>query len=122
MTPSRPVPDPFDFERASRDEIALFLAEAALAAGPAVMEVYEHGGDRRAKADGSPVTLADQRAEAIVCGPSCARDRPAADRRGGDRQPAENGSPSPNGSCLSTRSTERENSSPATASSRSMSR
>ncbi len=72
LTPSRPVPGPFDFERASPDEIALFLAEAAIAAGPAVMEVYEHGGDPRAKADGSPVTLADLRAEAIVCG-HCAR-------------------------------------------------
>jgi 3'(2'), 5'-bisphosphate nucleotidase len=72
LTPSRPVPGPFDFERASPDEIALFLAEAALAAGPAVMDVYEHGGDPRAKADGSPVTLADLRAEAIVCG-HCAR-------------------------------------------------
>ncbi len=58
---------PFDFGPAPPDEIAVFLAEAALAAGPAVMEVYDHGCGVRAKGDGSPVTIADQRAEAIVC-------------------------------------------------------
>jgi 3'(2'),5'-bisphosphate nucleotidase len=68
LTSPRPLSGPFDFDRASPDEIALFLAEAAIAAGPAVMEVYELGVDPRAKADGSPVTLADLRAEAIVCG------------------------------------------------------
>lgn len=57
----------FDFDRSTRDEIALFLADAALAAGPAVMEVYEYGGDADAKPDGSPVTIADRRAEAIIC-------------------------------------------------------
>jgi 3'(2'),5'-bisphosphate nucleotidase len=72
LTPSSPLPGSFDFERASPDEIALFLAEVTIAAGPAVMEVYERGGDPRAKADGSPVTLADLRAEAIVC-ERCAR-------------------------------------------------
>jgi 3'(2'), 5'-bisphosphate nucleotidase len=63
----RPNARPFDFDLAARNEIAVFLAEAAVAAGPAVMDVYEHGGDVQAKGDGSPVTLADQRAEAIVC-------------------------------------------------------
>ena len=58
---------PFQLDRSTRDEIALFLAEAALAAGPAVMEEYERGGDARSKKDGSPVTLADHRAEAIIC-------------------------------------------------------
>src|SRR5208337_2296413 len=58
---------PFDFGPAAPEEIALFLAEAALAAGPAVMEVYAQGCGVRAKDDGSPVTLADQRSEAIVC-------------------------------------------------------
>ena len=58
---------PFDFDRSSRDEIALFLAEAAIAAGPAVMDVYEHSDDVRAKSDGSPVTLADLRAERVIC-------------------------------------------------------
>ena len=60
-------PKPFQLDRSTRDEIALFLAEAALAAGPAVMEEYERGGDARSKEDGSPVTLADHRAEAIIC-------------------------------------------------------
>ncbi len=58
---------PFQLESSTRDEIALFLAEAALAAGPAVMEEYARGGDARSKEDGSPVTLADHRAEAIIC-------------------------------------------------------
>lgn len=59
---------PFDFDRAGADEIAVFLAEAALAAGPAVMAVYSSGGEVDVKADGSPVTAADRQAEAIVCG------------------------------------------------------
>ena len=57
----------FKFDLACADEIAVFLADAAVAAGPAVMDVYEHGGNVRSKGDGSPVTLADQRAEAIIC-------------------------------------------------------
>lgn len=56
-----------DFDSASPDVIAVFLADAAVAAGPAVMDVYKQGGDIWSKSDGSPVTLADQRAEAIVC-------------------------------------------------------
>jgi 3'(2'), 5'-bisphosphate nucleotidase len=58
---------PFELDRRTRDEIAIFLAEAALAAGPAVMEEYERSGDARSKKDGSPVTLADHRAEEIIC-------------------------------------------------------
>jgi 3'(2'), 5'-bisphosphate nucleotidase len=61
------APDPFVLDRSTPDDIALFLAEAALAAGPAVMEEYERGSDVRSKADGSPVTSADHRAEAIIC-------------------------------------------------------
>jgi 3'(2'),5'-bisphosphate nucleotidase len=57
----------FDFDRATRDEIALFLARAAVAAGPAVVEVYDQEVSAKTKGDGSPVTLADLRAEAIVC-------------------------------------------------------
>ena len=57
----------FNFNLANADDIAVFLADAAVAAGPAVMDVYEHGGDVWSKGDGSPVTLADHRAEAIVC-------------------------------------------------------
>ncbi len=56
-----------DPDRASRDAIAACLAEVALAAGPAVMEVYASGGAAHSKSDGSPVTLADERAEAIIC-------------------------------------------------------
>jgi 3'(2'), 5'-bisphosphate nucleotidase len=57
----------FELDRSGRDDIALFLAEAALAAGPAVMEEYERGCDVLSKEDGSPVTSADHRAEAIIC-------------------------------------------------------
>ncbi len=57
---------PFDLERESRDAIAQFFAGIALAAGPAVMEEYRRGAQARAKLDGSPVTAADERAEAII--------------------------------------------------------
>ncbi len=67
MHPFRPSAAPFDFERAAPIEIAVFLADAAVAAGPAVMDVYEQGADVEVKDDGSPVTLADRRAEAIIC-------------------------------------------------------
>jgi 3'(2'), 5'-bisphosphate nucleotidase len=60
-------PNFFSLDRASRDEIALFLANAALAAGPAVMEEYDRGCSVASKEDGSPVTSADHRAEAIIC-------------------------------------------------------
>ena len=60
-------PNFFSLDRASRDEIALFLAKAALAAGPAVMEEYDRGCSVASKEDGSPVTSADHRAEAIIC-------------------------------------------------------
>ena len=48
------------------DAVARRLAEIALAAGPAVMEEYARAEAGRAKADGSPVTAADERAEAII--------------------------------------------------------
>ena len=67
MSSSSPIAGPFDFDRSSRDEIALFLAEAVMAAGPAVMDVYMRGDDVRAKSDGSPVTLADLHAERVIC-------------------------------------------------------
>jgi 3'(2'), 5'-bisphosphate nucleotidase len=60
-------PNFFSLDRASREEIALFLAKAALAAGPAVMEEYDRGCSVASKEDGSPVTSADHRAEAIIC-------------------------------------------------------
>jgi len=56
----------FDLKRESRDAIACFLARTALAAGPAVMEEYRRAPIARAKRDGSPVTAADERAEAII--------------------------------------------------------
>jgi 3'(2'), 5'-bisphosphate nucleotidase len=59
-------PDAFALDSHTRDEIALFLAKAALAAGPAVMEEYDRGCEVVSKADGSPVTAADQRAEVII--------------------------------------------------------
>jgi 3'(2'), 5'-bisphosphate nucleotidase len=55
-----------DFGGDDRDAIALTLADIALEAGPAVMEVYACAAQSRAKADGSPVTLADHLAEAII--------------------------------------------------------
>ncbi|MEQ1716586.1 MAG: 3'(2'),5'-bisphosphate nucleotidase CysQ [Hyphomicrobium sp.] len=51
-----------------RDRIARELAEIASRAGALIMEVYAEGGDARAKADGSPVTIADERAEALIVG------------------------------------------------------
>ena len=60
-------PGAFALDSHTRDEIALFLAKAALAAGPAVMEEYDRGCEVASKADGSPVTSADSRAEAIIC-------------------------------------------------------
>jgi 3'(2'),5'-bisphosphate nucleotidase len=56
----------FDLERESRDAVARFLARTTLAAGPAVMEEYRRAATARAKRDGSPVTAADERAEAII--------------------------------------------------------
>jgi len=55
-----------DLATAGRDEAALLLARVALAAGPVVMAEYAHGGPARAKGDGSPVTAADERAEATI--------------------------------------------------------
>jgi len=42
------------------------MVEAALAAGEAIMEVYAHTIEVSDKADGTPVTEADQRAETII--------------------------------------------------------
>ncbi len=67
MRQLHPDEQQFNFNSASADEIAVFLADAAVAAGPAVMDVYGQGGEVWSKGDGSPVTLADHQAEAIVC-------------------------------------------------------
>jgi 3'(2'), 5'-bisphosphate nucleotidase len=55
-----------DFGGNDRNAIARALAEIALAAGPVVMEEYAKAAGAREKADGSPVTAADERAEAII--------------------------------------------------------
>ena len=90
--PSLRAEVPLDLDRATRDHVAASLAEIAIAVGPAVMEVYASGGNVSTKSDGSPVTLADERAEAIICGrlarllpktPVVAEERVAA----GDRIP-----------------------------------
>ncbi len=54
-----------DFD-ADFDAIGEMLARVALEAGPAVMEEYAAAANARTKADGSPVTAADERAEAII--------------------------------------------------------
>jgi 3'(2'),5'-bisphosphate nucleotidase len=55
-----------DLDALPRDEIARFFAEIALAAGPAVMAEYSAECAVRSKADSSPVTLADERAEEVI--------------------------------------------------------
>ena len=64
--PQVPPASKVDFASQSRDVIAPALARAALAAGPAVMEEYARQAGARSKADGSPVTSADERAEEII--------------------------------------------------------
>src|SRR5580693_4972476 len=49
-----------------RDKLARYFAEIALEAGIAIMEVYAAPVSAGMKADGSPVTEADMRAEAII--------------------------------------------------------
>ena len=58
--------NPQDDYVASRDPFALALARIALQAGPVVMEEYARAADARTKSDGSPVTAADERAEALI--------------------------------------------------------
>lgn len=60
---SEPSTPPTD---AQRDAAAQVFARIALAAGQAVMEVYAGNCAARAKADSSPVTEADERAEAVI--------------------------------------------------------
>jgi 3'(2'), 5'-bisphosphate nucleotidase len=57
-----------DMNVLSRDAIAEFFAQVALAAGPVVMIEYAKGGEVRTKADSSPVTVADERAEELILG------------------------------------------------------
>jgi 3'(2'),5'-bisphosphate nucleotidase len=57
---------PFDLSLDPPEVLAQVFARIALAAGPAVMEEYGRGPQARAKSDGSPVTAADERAEAVI--------------------------------------------------------
>lgn len=50
----------------ARDRIAECFAAVCVEAGATVMEVYRAGGEARLKADRSPVTEADERAEALI--------------------------------------------------------
>ena len=51
---------------AARDRLAECFAELCVAAGAVVMEVYRTGCDARVKDDRSPVTEADEKAEAMI--------------------------------------------------------
>jgi len=55
-----------DLSVAPRDGIAELFAEIALAAGPVVMAEYSKNCQVRSKSDQSPVTVADERAEALI--------------------------------------------------------
>jgi 3'(2'), 5'-bisphosphate nucleotidase len=55
-----------DLAAAPRDAIGELFAEIALAAGPVVMSEYSKDCQVRAKHDQSPVTVADERAEALI--------------------------------------------------------
>jgi 3'(2'), 5'-bisphosphate nucleotidase len=57
-----------DLNALSRDAIAEFFAEVALAAGPVVMMEYDCDCEVRTKRDLSPVTIADERAEEVILG------------------------------------------------------
>ena len=60
------MPHSRNFALLTRDEIAVELARIALAAAAPIMQIYVDGCARREKADGSPVTEADERAEAVI--------------------------------------------------------
>lgn len=75
--PRDPVPT-IDLSLASPDAVAEFFAEIALLAGPVVMAEYREGCEARAKTDLSPVTAADERAEALILDQLRARAAPIA--------------------------------------------
>jgi 3'(2'), 5'-bisphosphate nucleotidase len=62
----RQISKRLDLARAPRDAVGELFAEIALAAGPVVMAEYETGCEARTKSDSSPVTIADERAEAAI--------------------------------------------------------
>ena len=51
---------------AGRDAVARLFAALAVEAGAVIMEIYAQDFDVRAKGDGSPVSLADEKAEALI--------------------------------------------------------
>lgn len=51
---------------ADRDATAELFAEIALATGPLILALYENGCEIRAKADSSPVSEADEKAEELI--------------------------------------------------------
>src|SRR5271155_2552162 len=63
---------------APREEIAELFAEIALAAGAVVMREYAGACEARLKGDASPVTIADERAEALILDLLAARASPIA--------------------------------------------
>ncbi len=75
---SRDVSKTIDLSVAPPDTVAEFFAEIALAAGPVVMAEYREGCQARAKTDLSPVTAADERAEALILEQLRARAAPIA--------------------------------------------
>ena len=50
----------------ARDQLAAEFAALALQAGAVIMDIYEKGCEIRLKGDGSPVSEADERAEAVI--------------------------------------------------------
>ena len=67
-----------DLSVAPPDAVAEFFADIALSAGPVVMAEYREGCEARAKTDLSPVTAADERAEALILEQLRARAAPIA--------------------------------------------
>ena len=113
---------PFDLASESRDAIARFLARAALAAGPAVMEEYRRA--RRGARQGGRHPRDRRRRTGRSDHPRAAAPVGEADRRSSPRRRRRRArrSKSPNASSWSIPSTEPGNSSPATANSPSISR
>ena len=67
MLPSVPMPSPVaPLDAAARDRLAECFGALCVAAGAVVMEVYRAGCEARVKDDRSPVTEADERAEALI--------------------------------------------------------
>ena len=67
MLRSADLPSPLArLDDAARDRLADFFAALCVEAGAVVMEVYARGCETRLKPDASPVTEADERAEAVI--------------------------------------------------------